>query len=47
VSADGKTWQQVGQTSIHFEGAVKAGLCLSGHNTQERADAAFDQVLVE
>jgi uncharacterized repeat protein (TIGR03806 family) len=47
VSVDGKTWQTVGQTTIPFEGPVKPGLCLSGHNTTEMADAAFDQVKVE
>jgi uncharacterized repeat protein (TIGR03806 family) len=47
MSSDGKTWKEISRSPISFSGAVFPGLCLSGHNTAEMANATFDGVTVE
>lgn len=47
LSVDGKTWKETGRALIPFSGPILPGLCLSGHNAENEADAAFDQVKIE
>jgi hypothetical protein len=47
VSTDGKDWKETGRAVLPFEGPVLPGLCLSGHNSDAEAGAAFDSVNVE
>ncbi|MDB6118429.1 MAG: hypothetical protein JWO08_2210 [Verrucomicrobiaceae bacterium] len=47
ASQDGKIWKEAGRALVPFSGSVLPGLCLSGHQAGQEADASFDQVKIE